>query len=76
MCRKKVYAFPVYVNYGFTFAETISNKFPVCTDKKEKRLKGAMEKILDHPGYLTRQVPCLEHDQPAADVGELTCTRS
>ena len=28
-------------------------------------------KILDHPGYLARQVPCLEHDQPAADDGEV-----
>ena len=86
MCRKKVYAFrcvclsePVpsgtgcfcrlKINYFRIFVKTISNqRFPL---KKEKRLKCAMEKILDHPGYPTRQVPCLEHDQPAADDGEM-----
>ena len=86
MCRKKVYAFrcvclsePVpsgtgcfcrlKINYFRIFVKTISNqRFPL---KTEKRLKCAMGKILDHPGYLARQVPCLEHDQPAADDGEM-----
>ena len=49
--------------------KTISNqRFAL---KKEKRLKCAMGKRIDHPGYLTRQVPCLEHDQPAADDAEM-----
>jgi len=49
--------------------KTISNqRFPL---KKEKRLKCAMGKYSTTPANLARQVPCLEHDQPAADDGEM-----
>ena len=54
-------------------AISAGSAFPTKTVKKEKRLKCAMGKYSTTPAtlYLARQVPCLEHDQPAADDGEM-----